>query len=123
MQKVEMEHDVQDSWLNKPQPWFFQSAITVQAALIPTSNSDLNTFSFQLRQENPNFDAFTDSLIAPLFLDFMHKFELVQDAQDSWLRGPQPYFFHSAITDQATWIATSNSNQNKHTNQKYIKNS
>jgi hypothetical protein len=71
MEKFKMEHDVQDSWLNKPQPCFFQSTITVQAALIPASNSDQNTSSFQLRQEKPNFDAFADLLIAPLFLDFM----------------------------------------------------
>jgi hypothetical protein len=88
MQKFEVEQDVQDFWLKKPQPWLFESTIPVQAALIPASNSDQNTFRFQLRQEKPNFNAFADLLIVPLFLDFMQKFELVQDAQDSWLHGP-----------------------------------
>jgi hypothetical protein len=93
MQKFEVEHDAQGSWLNKPQPCFFQSAITIQAALNPASNSNQNTFSFQLQQEDPNFDTFADLLIAPLFLGFMQKFELVQVAQDSWLHGPQLCLF------------------------------
>jgi hypothetical protein len=42
----------------------------------------------------------------------MEKFEVVQDAQDSWLREPQPFFFRSAITGQAALIPASNSNQN-----------
>jgi hypothetical protein len=56
--------------------------------------------------------ALADLLIAPQFFEFMQKFELLHDAQDSWLCGPQPSSFFGAITDQATWITASNSNQN-----------
>jgi hypothetical protein len=53
MPKFDVVQDAQDSWLRKPHP-FFCSAITVQAALIPASNSNQNNFSFQLQQEKPN---------------------------------------------------------------------
>ena len=69
-------------------------------------------FSLSTPTRKTKANALADLLIAPRFLKFMQKFEVVQGAQGSWLRKPQPCFFCSAITGQATLIPTSNSNQN-----------